>query len=400
MKILYISVLSSDKVINRIYEETGVNPGFAVQKFSRLLVKGLVENNADVVAFSNPPITRAISTKLFISMGGETENGVSYKYIPFINFPMLKHICILLYSFFYVFFWGLKDRKNKAVICDILSVSACMGALFATKINGLQSVSVVTDIYGQMTGVKKSGITALISSLASCISNWYSTSFDKYILLTEQMNDIVNPKRRPYMVMEALCDNTFAINNIQKVEKDNPRVVMYAGGLYEKYGLKMLVDGFIASKVDAKLVLYGDGSYVDELKEVCKNHPNVEYRGIAANEEIVEQELKATLLVNPRFTTEEFAKYSFPSKNMEYMVSGTPLLTTKLPGMPKEYYPYVYMFEEESVEGYAAVIRTVLSRSSDELSAMGRKAAEFVLKNKNNISQGARIVKFLCDDVI
>ena len=77
------------------------------------------------------------------------------------------------------------------------------------------------------------------------------------------------------------------------------------------------------------------------------------------------------------------------------MVSGTPLLTTKLPGMPKDYYPYIYMFEEETVDGYAEAIRATLSHSEEELKKMGQKAATFVLNNKNNISQGTRILQLL-----
>ena len=34
------------------------------------------------------------------------------------------------------------------------------------------------------------------------------------------------------------------------------------------------------------------------------------------NDRVVEEQLRATLLVNPRPTTEAFTKYSFPSKNM------------------------------------------------------------------------------------
>ena len=52
---------------------------------------------------------------------------------------------------------------------------------------------------------------------------------------------------------------------------------------------------------------------------------------------------------------------------MEYMASGTPLLTTKLPGMPEDYYPHVYFFEEESVQGYADALKKVLSLPADTL---------------------------------
>jgi glycosyltransferase involved in cell wall biosynthesis len=121
--------------------------------------------------------------------------------------------------------------------------------------------------------------------------------------------------------------------------------------------------------------------------------------GVAPNEKIVEAECKATLLINPRFTTEEFTKYSFPSKNMEYMASGTPLLTTKLPGMPEEYYPYVFLFEEETLEGFAYSISNVLGKTDDELKHLGMTARDFVLKNKNNVFQANRIVEFIKNDL-
>lgn len=96
-----------------------------------------------------------------------------------------------------------------------------------------------------------------------------------------------------------------------------------AGGLHERYGLKMLVDAFVSNNLPGlKLVIYGSGPYEEELKGVCSQHNTVEYRGVAPNDEIVKAERDATLLVNPRPTHEEFTKYSFPSKNMEYMVSG------------------------------------------------------------------------------
>ena len=48
---------------------------------------------------------------------------------------------------------------------------------------------------------------------------------------------------------------------------------------------------------------------------------------------------------------------------MEYMASGTPVLTTRLPGMPAEYYPYVEFIDEETPEGIARALKRVLSRS-------------------------------------
>lgn len=391
MKLLYISALSSSRLINDIYKTSGKNPGFAVQKFSRLLVKGLLANGADVVALSNPPIPAG--NQRMVSYGKETEDGVQYKYIPILNISVLKHLCLFLYTFVYVLFWGVKHRREKAIVCDVLSISVCMGAMLASKINRVRSVGVVTDIYGLMVGNAKG---SLISKLACFLNNCYVSSFDRYVLLTSQMNERVNPKRKPHIVMEALCDLSMAEQQVQNEEKASPRTVIYAGGIHERYGLKMLAEAFVKADIpDARLVYYGSGPYVEEFRKLCAEHPNLEYRGVAPNEEIVAEELKATLLVNPRPTTEEFTIYSFPSKNMEYMASGTPLLTTKLPGMPQEYHQYVYLFEEESILGYAETLRKVLSLPTDTLSAKGEQAKKYVLQNKNFVTQAQRVLGLL-----
>ena len=54
MQILYISALSSKKIIDEIYLKTKRDPGFAVQKFTRLMVDGFIANNASVIALSVP----------------------------------------------------------------------------------------------------------------------------------------------------------------------------------------------------------------------------------------------------------------------------------------------------------------------------------------------------------
>ena len=146
---------------------------------------------------------------------------------------------------------------------------------------------------------------------------------------------------------------------------------------------------------NAMLEIYGPGDYVKELQQIAEIHDNVFYGGMLLNTEIVDKEQEAALLVNPRPTHEEFVKYSFPSKTMEYMASGTPVLTTKLPGMPKEYYPYVDFIEEESAAGIAAALKAVLTRSDEELFQKGQQARAFVLEGRNNVVQAKKLLDML-----
>lgn len=44
MKILYVSTLTSSRLINNFFATSGKNPGFSIQKFHRMLAKGFVKN--------------------------------------------------------------------------------------------------------------------------------------------------------------------------------------------------------------------------------------------------------------------------------------------------------------------------------------------------------------------
>jgi glycosyltransferase involved in cell wall biosynthesis len=171
---------------------------------------------------------------------------------------------------------------------------------------------------------------------------------------------------------------------------------MYAGCISKQYGLGDLVEAFRKADIPgAQLHLYGPCDYPEELKQIAAEDPRIVYGGMLLNTEIVDKEMEATLLVNPRPTHEEFTKYSFPSKTMEYMSTGTPVLTTKLPGMPQEYYPHVYFIETETVDGIVDALHQTLSYSDDALFEKGSGARNFVLDCRNNVMQAAKILKML-----
>lgn len=398
MKILYISSLSSEKLINEIYQKTECDPGFAVQKFNRLIVKGFIKNENSTEVYSNPPVN-AIAGKSRVAIPKEEENGIVFQYANHFNIPLLKDLEVIWRTFTKVLRWGLIDKKNKVVVCDALAISSNIGAMFACKILGLRIVGILTDMPGLMVTTSNSKNKTKYTCLGriyAAANKSFIHSYSHYVFLTKQMNNVINIHNRPYIVMEALCDNLLTDEQLQLAIKKEPKVLMYAGVLHEKYGLKLLVDGFRRiQRDDIELDIYGSGPYVENLKKIATEDSRICYKGVVSNKEVVKAELEATLLINPRPTTEEFTKYSFPSKNMEYMASGTPLLTTRLPGMPADYYEYIYTIDEETTEGYKTAIEKTLSNSSMDLKEKGKKARYFVTINKNNKIQTRRIVELL-----
>ena len=77
------------------------------------------------------------------------------------------------------------------------------------------------------------------------------------------------------------------------------------------------------------------------------------------------------------------------------MLSGTPVVMTRLPGLPQEYYKYLFLFEEETVDGYAQTLKVLLEMDPSELQRRGMAAQRFVLDNKNKEIQAKKIVKEL-----
>lgn len=390
MNILYVSSTCSKQTISNIFTNSSVTIAQSIQKFSHLLLDGFVKEGAKITALSTAPIDLSIIKELKIERK-ELENDIEYIYTKASSNNYFNAIATFLSSFYQTIKWGIKNkRKDSVIICDVLKVSICMGSLLASKILQIKTIGLVTDIPGLMVGGKKN----LFSRLSSLVNKKYINNFDFYVLLTEQMNELVNLRKRPYIVMEGLVDSTMI--EMKSVEKDSPKNIIYAGGIYERYGVKDLIDAFMRIEDESiQLSIYGHGDLKEYLKECSIKDNRVRYFGVVHNKEVVEAQLKATLLVNPRPTHEDFTKYSFPSKNMEYMVSGTPVLTTKLPGMPKEYYNYIFLIEEENVDGIEKALRKIISMDEEEQSALGAQAKKFVLENKNNMVQSKRILKFI-----
>ena len=106
-------------------------------------------------------------------------------------------------------------------------------------------------------------------------------------------------------------------------------------------------------------------------------------------------EVQASLLVDPRPSNIEIVKMSFPSKIIEYMASGTPVLTTNLPCFSEEYREYQYRIDDESVDGIKIALEDVFSLSDLERNTKGKNAKQFIMENKTMEKQCETIMTFL-----
>ena len=382
MHILYAVTTCSDRVYKQLFSEVKIKPAFQSQKYHRLLIEGLAaQASVDVIA--NAPVNRSNLKKAIVHLPEETEGGAQYHYIPAIRNPVLKLAAVAAGTFFKTLFMAGKDT---VVIVDCLNRTTAFFALLAARLRRWRCVGIITDLPDMLGGGRFSKMMA----------NFVIRHCTDYVLLTEAMNDYIRNQGKPYVILEGHSDITMREKKPAMEKKGPVRTVFYAGGVSRQYGLADLTEGFLQADIpNTRLEIYGPGDYVKELQTIAEKDQRVFYGGMLMNSEIVDKEQEATLLVNPRPTHEEFVKYSFPSKTMEYMASGTPVLTTRLPGMPKEYYPHVFFIEEESADGIADALKRVLKQSDEDLFQMGQAARNFVLDGRNNVVQAQKLLHML-----
>mgnify|MGYP000250626225 CR=1 FL=1 len=391
MNILYVSRACPQKK----YDELKNKPSQASTKFNRLIVEGLSYNGANVhCAFVDEKNISVNWNKQIIKY---IDNNVIYYIKRNIKNKFLKKI----FNFFNIInvFHNVLREKNSILICDYLCITNSLLALVVAKFKNRKSVAIVTDLPEFIGDSNNKNKYTFKKRFYVIISNFLLKRFDYYVLLTEEMKYKINKniKNNEYIVMEGLIDinSTNIINNLEN--KDSIKKCIYAGSLHKEYGIDLLIKAFHKVNLqNSVLHIYGDGNYINEIKEICKLDNRIKYLGKVSNDKIIKEQITATLLINPRTSQGEYTKYSFPSKNMEYMSSGTPILGCVLPGMPKEYIEYMYIIREENNLVYLTnKLEEILSTDKVKLHNMGKKAKEFVLKEKNNVIQTKRIINLL-----
>ena len=241
------------------------------------------------------------------------------------------------------------------------------------------------------TGIAKLYLEHSAKTSAKCLD-----AVDYFVLLTKQMADYLQIKK-PFCVMEGIStkDSYLKLPDARITDSEK-KIVFYSGTLHKKFGVMNLLRAFetIGDK-DYVLQLCGVGDCEKEIERLAEQDKRIQFLGRVARNEVLELQKKATVLVNPRQNNEEFTKYSFPSKNLEYLSSGIPLVAYKLDGIPDEYDSYILYVEDDSIESLARRITEVCEMDSDERVTVGKKAKEFVLTEKNQICQTRKILDLI-----
>ena len=398
MRLLYIGTVTESQEYERIVKDSKVKPSVAPQTFETAFLNGVRANGfADVECFSFPMIASFPGSKLLYWKKKKQILGCGFPvtWIPSINLPVLKMISQAHSSQKMVKSWLKKQKRPQDVCILIYSIygPVAKNILRYGKKYRCKTVAFVPDLPEHMYA-SKGGLLGFFAKLYYCWVKTIQSRFDGYIYLTEEMKNRISTEK-PYLVVEGLADESlFDVPEKDPNSADKP-IIMYAGTLSKRYGIAELVEAFRQTELDAQLHIYGFGDFAPELEEITQKDDRIQYKGRVGRAEILAREREASLLVNVRSPRDEYTAYSFPSKTIEYMSSGTPLLTSRLPGIPSEYYDCCYSISGNDVAEIKIALETIMGYSDETRREMGQRARTFIRENKTAFRQAERVLDFI-----
>lgn len=225
---------------------------------------------------------------------------------------------------------------------------------------------------------------------------YLSRYFDRYVFLTEYMADRLGVPKSKYVIVEGIANDSIQ-NPGHDYEKKS---FLYTGTLAKRYGVMNLVTAFSKVENDSvELWICGDGDAKDEIVEATLHDYRIKYYGQVDRDFALNLQSKASFLVNPRAPEGEYTKYSFPSKILEYMSSGKPVIMYKLDGVPAEYDQFYIAPNALGVDSLCECMTDVLKMSDEKLFQIGDSAKKFVFANKNPEVQAKKIINLFSQEI-
>jgi len=314
--------------------------------------------------------------------------------IGFCNLKLIRNYIIPRKIYKVLYRWCKNSLSPKTLFVYTISPSF-MTALkrIKKKFPQVQICTIVADL-PEMINLSNSQNPLLKFFIKRRAKNSYANldCVDCFVLLTKHMADRMKINK-PYCVVEGIAP----IRELrEEPPQDGLKRILYTGTLHQKFGILNLLEAFKQIEDDSyRLIICGIGDSESEVRKAAEQDKRIIYLGQLPRAEVLKWQEKATALVNPRQNNEEFTKYSFPSKNLEYLSSGKPLIAYKLDGVPDEYDPYIFYVQDNSIEALKQTLIAVCENTDGTVRMIAENARLFVRDQKNEVVQTRKICQLI-----
>ena len=398
MKILFLGLLYDEKEEEQMLKNTKRGFQAAANKFQWSIIKGLekcdgvtVDVLGTIPCGSYPFNFKKLLIK---SRSYSHQEGSNDRSIGFINLPFIKNM--------------IRKKLIKKYMSDWIATapddSVIMGyTLFGPILRNMKQAKekknrIKTCIIQADAVFGRGGMSdTLLKRVKGNIAVSRLKMMDSFVILSKYLKEPLEIGDRPYVVVEGMVDDQFFDAGVSSYgDCGDKKIILYTGAINKIFHICDLVDSFRYIEDETiELWICGSGDSLEYILQAAERDKRIQYKGYVDKDTVLRYQNECTILVNPRKPTGTFTKYSFPSKTMEYMLSGKPVLMYKLEGIPDEYDRYLNYFTANDAEGMAIDILSLLSKPEEERYGFGLEAKQFILDNKNMKIQCQKIVDMI-----
>ncbi len=371
-------------------------PAVQTHKFAWSLARSLQSGFGKLVLASACPIQNfPLGRKLIFRSGWFEEQGIEGSLLGFINLLVLKHL-----SRFVVCLWVVPSLMKRhevdwLFIHGIHTPFLLFGLLM--RLFGKKMAVMLTDPPGVMLPTD-SAPARFLKNLDRRLVNWMLAHADAVFALAPGLVKQI-AANKPTLVFPGILDsavNAYASKTGAPSARSQPFTIVYAGGLSKAYGIDRLLDAIASFDEDSvRIKFYGRGDQESRICALAAHDHRFQYGGFVGNEILFPEFSNADLLINPRPTHEAFASMSFPSKLIEYLAMGRPVLTTRIASIPESYRDHFFYIEDESPEGIRLAISKLMVMRSTDLDAHGARAQEFIFTEASERAVGQKLAELI-----
>lgn len=381
-KILFLGGIFDECNKKEILENSQGVIQFAADSLQKSFIKGLKIFFSDIEIINLPFIGGFpfLYKKMFINFQDSSFAGIKVKNIQFCNLRGYKIFSRFLKTFFAI----IRERESLYIIYSI-NISF-LSAVYLNKFffNKNRIVLIVPDLPEFMTNSNSFLKEKMLSIQNLILQKIIFPKIDTFVLLTNEMNERLKIDKKKIVLIEGIYSDMIS----PKVTDDeNKFTILYTGTLAKRYGIVDLVEQF--HKIEGEeyeLLICGAGDGEEEIKKFIEIDIRIKLLGQVSRETVLDLQKNASLLINPR-KPEEFTKFSFPSKTMEYFASGTPVLMYKLEGIPKEYFDFCYTLDTLEQDSICKKIISIRQERVEKRNKLAFEAQQFIADNKTEKQQ-------------
>jgi glycosyltransferase involved in cell wall biosynthesis len=364
------------------YRNPAVSP--ASNMFQENLLAGLqaAGTTPSLVLSCRPMAAFPGSSRFAVKSGrGRLACGIPVRLIPFVNLSPVKQLMVGLGVFCSLLWWGWKHRARIRIVYTYnLTVPPGLFTFLAARFIGALAVASVNDICEPGETVPPTWARRLDYQLHKLLL----PRFDALVVVSEKIIQDFAPRVRYSLVEGGLTPEMVAEpSSLDGPDRPDRFTVVFAGSMREWNGVEIMLRAISQLEGERyRFVFAGGGPLSEAVRQAAKEDSRIEYLGFLKLHDLLSIYRQADVLISMRVTKALRTTYFFPSKLMELLASGTPVISTCTGHVEAEFGEFLFPLRNESPEGLAKAIRDAAATDLETRRDMGRRARAFMLANK------------------